>query len=474
MITAALGTVNAPIDRCMRTRNKILLALFGALTVGVAAAPWLVPMSRFIPLIEARAQARLGEPVTVGRLQLYLLPVPRLVASEIAVGENAMLRIASLTIRPSVRDVFATVRRVHEVRADGVVITEEALRAAPRWRASPTAQEPTFEIGHVAVRDARLELRALTLRELSADVALQSNAIRQIDIRSAQDRLRVVATPEGQGEYRLEIAARDWQLPVGPAVRFQRLDALARLTARGISTRELTAVVYGGSLRGPLAVTWKPAWSVTGALNLKQVDLRPLTALFMRDTTVSGLLTANPKFTAQAASPRGLLDALNLQADFSVDDGVLQKVDLHAVARNPLARDVTKSGVTRFSRLSGKLEVDQDGYHFGELKVASGLLSATGDVSVARDGQLSGRIEAALGRTGDLMAVPMRVTGTLKEPTVRPTKTAVAAALAGSVLLPGIGTAVGLKASQLTERLFGGPRRRPGTSAATSPPPLVR
>jgi uncharacterized protein involved in outer membrane biogenesis len=453
----------------MRTRIKILLALFGALTVVMAAAPWLVPMSRFIPLIEATAQARLGEPVSVGRLRLHLLPVPRLVASEIVVGENAMLRIASLTIRPGLRDAFATVRRVREVRAEGVVVTEDALRAAPAWRAAPSAQPPTVEVMHVTVHDARLELRAFTVREVSADISLEGNVVRRIEIRATQDRLRVVATPEGQGDYRLDIAARDWQPPLGPAVRFARLDATARLTARGISTRELTAVIYGGSLRGPLAVSWTPTWRVTGAINLKQVDLRPLTALFMRDTVVSGLLTANPKFTAQAAAPRGLLDALDLQSDFSVENGVLQKVDLHAVARNPLARDATKGGVTRFSRLSGRLEVDRDGYHFGELKVAAGMLSATGDISVARDGQLTGRMEAAIGGTGSLMAMPMQVTGTLKEPTVRPTRTAVAAAVAGSVLLPGLGTAVGLKASQLAERLFGAPRRRPPAGPAASP-----
>jgi hypothetical protein len=330
------------------------------------------------------------------------------------------------------------------------------------------------EIVRVTLRDAQLELRALTLRELSADVSLEGNAVRQIEIRTAGDRLRVLATPEGTGEYRLEIAARDWQPPLGPALRFQRLDAIARLTARGISTRELTGVVYGGSLRGPLAVTWQPTWSVTGAMQLKQVDLRPLTALFMRDAVVSGLLTANPKFTAQAASPRALLEGLKLQTGFTVENGVLQRVDLQAVAGNPLARDATRSGSTRFSRLSGALEVDQDGYHFSGLKVASGLLSASGEVSVARDGQLSGRVEAGLGGTGTLVAVPMHVTGTLKEPAVRPTKTAVAAAVAGSVLLPGIGTAVGLKASQLTERLFGTTRRRPTAGRTASPAPALR
>jgi hypothetical protein len=59
----------------------------------------------------------------------------------------------------------------------------------------------------------------------------------------------------------------------------------------------------------------------------------------------------------------------------------------------------------------------------------------------------------------------MRVSGTLQNPRVRPSQTAVAAAVAGSVLLPGIGTAVGLKVGQLGDLLFG--RRR-----APSAPPV--
>jgi hypothetical protein len=51
--------------------------------------------------------------------------------------------------------------------------------------------------------------------------------------------------------------------------------------------------------------------------------------------------------------------------------------------------------------------------------------------------------------------MPLQVTGTLQEPNVFPTKTAMAGAVAGSVLMPVIGTAAGIKAGQLVERLLG-------------------
>jgi hypothetical protein len=243
------------------------------------------------------------------------------------------------------------------------------------------------------------------------------------------------------------------------------LDATALLTERFIDAREVRGVLYGGTVDGTVNVAWKPAWSVAGTLALSRVDLRPLSALFTRESELSGLLTARPQFSAQARDPSELFSALALQSDFKVEDGVLQRVDLHAAARGPLAAAPSKSGATRFSELSGQIEIDPSGYHFEKLKVSSGLLSATGAVSVARDQALSGYLEAAVTGTGDLFAVPLKVSGSLKEPSVAPTRMAVAATVAGSVLLPGIGTAVGLKASQLTERLFGASRRRSDTAA---------
>jgi hypothetical protein len=142
-----------------------------------------------------------------------------------------------------------------------------------------------------------------------------------------------------------------------------------------------------------------------------------------------------------------------------IEQGMLHKVDLVAAAGNPLSREAARSGTTRFDELSGHLAIDGEGYHFSKLKVASGLLTGSGEVSVLRNERLQGRVDAELKATGSLITVPLRVAGTVHDPSVLPTKTAMVGAVAGSVLLPGVGTALGLKASQLTEKLFGKKRR---------------
>jgi hypothetical protein len=57
------------------------------------------------------------------------------------------------------------------------------------------------------------------------------------------------------------------------------------------------------------------------------------------------------------------------------------------------------------------------------------------------------------------VSTPLAVSGTVQSPTLFPTKAAMAGAAAGTALLgPGVGTTIGMKAGQMTERLF---RKKP-------------
>jgi hypothetical protein len=109
--------------------------------------------------------------------------------------------------------------------------------------------------------------------------------------------------------------------------------------------------------------------------------------------------------------------------------------------------------------LKGHLLLDHRVYEFSDLQIASGLFKAKGEVTVNRDKALSGRVRAELRGTASLVSMPLDVSGTTEDPSVFPTRGALAGALAGTMLMPGIGTAVGMKAGEFTERLFG--RKKP-------------
>jgi len=479
----------------MRRRTKALIVAAGLAAVAVAV-PWLVPVARFIPAIEARASERLGEPVRIASLRLALLPLPHLVAKGVTVGgvtaggvtaggvsvsaaapagKTPLAEIGRVVVRPSLLHLLAETLVVREIRLERVVVQQDLLPRLAALRGSG-AQPPRARVQRVVIQDAILQLRGATLRDLAGEILLDTDG-KPREIRASMDggRLRAIARPDANGALALEITARAWTPPAGPRILFDRIDAKALLSRHGIDTRDVQASLYGGRVNGPVSVRWTPGWAIEGEVTVKSVNLQPLVALFVRGHALSGQIDGAPRFSLRARRARDLLANLELASDFTIKDGLLHKIDLVAAAKNPFARrpsstpstdgqqrNTDQVAQTRFDELAGHLTIDRDGYHFSDLEVASGLLRANGELSIARDRTLDGRIDAEVRGTASLLTVPLNVSGTIQEPVVQPTRTAMAAALAGSVLLPGIGTAIGLKASQLTDRLFSGRKKREG------------
>ncbi len=184
-----------------------------------------------------------------------------------------------------------------------------------------------------------------------------------------------------------------------------------------------------------------------------------MVALFTKETTISGRLIANPTLDMRAPSASQLADAISVESDFKVENGVLFKVNLAAAPMVLFNKDAMKGEDTRFDAFSGHLIVDPHGYHLTGLDISSGVLKAQGELSISPKHELSGRIDVAVRGTSGLVSTPLAVSGTVQDPTLFPTKSAMAGAAAGTALLgPGVGTAIGMKAGQITERLF---RRKP-------------
>ena len=111
-----------------RALRRTLLG--GALVLAAAiAAPFLVPLSHFIPGLERAASSSFGHPVRVADLQLYLLPSPRLLASGVTLGRRAEVRIGELEIVPDLLSFLSGPGKLRLIRAARVEVQESVLRA---------------------------------------------------------------------------------------------------------------------------------------------------------------------------------------------------------------------------------------------------------------------------------------------------------------------------------------------------------
>jgi uncharacterized protein involved in outer membrane biogenesis len=209
-------------------------------------------------------------------------------------------------------------------------------------------------------------------------------------------------------------------------------------------------------VNGNAALRFQKGLQLTGRFEVNQIELRDLVPLLSPGNRMSGKLNARPVLSAKAPNASQLVNALRVETPFNVQNGVLYGVDIQKAATNLLLKGPT-GGETRFDEMSGQLLMERGAFRFTQLKVASGGLAASGNVTISQNKELSGRISAEV-KAGSIASasVPLNVSGTIQSPMLLPTGGTVAGAAVGTAILgPGLGTSVGARVGEWTENLFG-------------------
>jgi len=428
------------------------LGILALLLVVALAAPFLVPVSRFIPEIERVASQKLGQPVEIAELRLSILPTPRVVAHGIRVGKADLAKIGELEIVPELKSFLSGPRALRLVRAQKVELEEAALGipgAMPKGAGGEALELRRLVLKQVQLKHSKVKLPEF---DLEADLG-PGYSVEQARFES-RDGLKARLAPQGGGISSVELEGRNWTLPVGAPLTFERLLARGRLRGEQLDLPDVEAALYGGTLTGHVRVDWAKQWQIGGEAKIAGVDLVPVQRALAKPARLSGRLKAEPRFSAQAKSPELLGAALALDGPFEVVGGAYQGVDLSKVA------DITGSksaeDATHFEQFTGKLELRGERVRINELCVRSPKLQAGGFIQIEPDETLSGRLDVALARTSGFVSVPVALSGKASDPTIRPTNGYVLGAVVGSVLLPGIGTAGGASVGSRIEGGAGG------------------
>ena len=442
----------------MKLRSKIVFAAAAALLGIAAAAPWLIPSSAWIPRVEAEAAKRLGAPVKIADIRVALLPLPHVSVHGLDAGDGA-IRAALITVYPRLATLFADKRVLRSIVIEQLVIARKGTDLIAVLAAKPGSGGTALEIERVLASNLQVELAAGKLPALNADIALNQNAVppalpvERALVTTVDGKAKLALVPDGK-EWNVTLDASDWVLPAGPPLRFNSLKAAGRLSTAKLTLNEIAAALYGGTLNGKAELAWPKNWQLKGDAKLAGIDILPLTQALKVKAALSGKLDASGPFSAQAAKPGGLGDAINADIGFDVRNGVLHGFDL-ANAAQSLLKGGAGGGSTQFDQLTGKVRVQGRATKLQNVKVASGALKAEGNVDISAAKQLSGRIDTQVKGTGGLVGVPLAVSGTLDKPVLMPTTGSLAGAAVGSVLLPGVGTSVGSTVGDRIGKMFG-------------------
>ena len=125
---------------------------------------------------------------------------------------------------------------------------------------------------------------------------------------------------------------------------------------------------------------------------------------------------------------------------------------------------LSRGGITRLDALAGQVSTRGKAVDLTNLVATSGKLAAGGNVSISPSQALSGRITVDLSTGKGDVGVPLVVGGTLDDPSVTLTRSAMVGAALGTLVMPGPGTAAGASTGgQIGEslrNLFGGGKKK--------------
>lgn len=239
-------------------------------------------------------------------------------------------------------------------------------------------------------------------------------------------------------------------------------------TRQRLKFDQLSASLYGGTLQGT-AVVQPSAAMLESGVAFNNIAAQQLVEALSNEVMLTGSLSGNAKLSVRMNEFERFPGNVQLNGNFKVKRGVLGKIDLVQAASNPL-KGGHKGGQTRFEELSGLLSVDGNGYHLKSLKMSSGALLATGKLDISPKLKLQGLLDTNLKGTATLVSMPLAVSGTVRDPLLRPTGSTLAGAAVGTALLgPGLGTALGIKVGNFLNRLFGAKEEKKSAAGQKSP-----
>ena len=441
---------------------KRFAVLIAVLVAALAVLPLFVSLDDYRPRIERLLAEKLKEPVTIKRVRIAGLPLPHVVVDGVEIGK-ADIKLGRIAMTPDLLSMFSDTKVIRSINIDGLMLNQRALDRIPAWaKADPKAKPADFtvQVRSIVLDGALLQLQKATFGPFDARISLAANGFpERADITSRDGKFRAKVVPS-DGKFGIEIDAKGWRPPAGPPILFDELQVRGMATTNDANLSDIRAKLYGGTLNGATTVGWQKGLQLKGSYQVNGIELRDLVPLFSPQTRLSGRLTAKPAFSGSAPSAGQLQNALKLETPFDIRDGVLQGIDIRKAASSLISKD--SSGQTRFDTLSGHFALDRGTQRITKLKVASGSLAADGNITIAPNKSLSGRINVQLG-TGKLASatVPLNVSGTLGSPMALPTGAAVTgAALGTAVLGPGVGTSVGTTLGNWAGGLFSGDKKK--------------
>jgi uncharacterized protein involved in outer membrane biogenesis len=410
-------------NRIVKWVLGIVLGLVLLLGAVAAALQYWVGSADFRARVGQQVSAALGVPVELGGITVDVWPLPAVALDGVRVKSQPPLTLERIEARPVWAGLLQGRLEVATLVVRNAVVPELAVSAVA-----------------TSFQKAR---RSAPARPEAGGSSGKTMAF--LPRRTVLEQVTWVAAKGGSTTVNAQAVLDDDGLPASAEIDVQkgRLAGTKATLQRQPDHWAMKAAIGGGTVAGKLQ--WRPGakggHSLQGQFDTANVEVAALTA---PSRTLTGRLEAHTTLNAEFRELSALADAMQSQTKFTVHNAVVHGIDLAQAVKSV---GLNRGGETRLDTLAGNVSTRGRAVQLSNLVATSGALSANGNIAMAPDKTLSGRVtvDLAAAAAGGAIGVPLAVGGTLDSPSVTLTRGALLGAAIGTAVAPGVGTGAGAK-----------------------------
>jgi hypothetical protein len=376
----------------------------------------LVPLDNYIGGAQKIMTQRLGVPVTITHLRYALLPFPQLTLERVGIGKLQEIKIESIVVSAWPMALFGDTLDFDNVEINTLAMDQEALSLVPGWTQPQGGAQP-LSVRRVQLKSVKLAVKNLNIPLFNGDITLNREGALQRAVLS-DGKVSIELAPSDKA-LRVGLEARDWRLPIGPAVEFDDLAMEAVMDSQHASITAIDGKIGRARIKGSARASWGSGIRIEGDFTVTNGELAQLLSGFTSDFTATGTLHANASYVLQGTTLQNLFAEPRVEATFNIEKGAINNVDIVRAIQIP-SRDGVRGGKTGFNSLAGSMRLANQSYSYRKLQLSSGPMNASGNVDIAPNGDLSGRIITQLGsKTVVVARGNISITGNLKTPVLK-------------------------------------------------------
>lgn len=399
---------------------KVVLGLVALLLMIILVFPLLYPLNLYIPQIQQILAKKLQQPVALSGVSVRYVPMPELVLENVQIGADRSAEIKRVLVQPDFLSWVTGDRVIRRMTIEDARVTPAFLQNANEMLLA-AAKDRHYRLNKVAATGVSLTLAHGVAGPLNADIALnQYGEFEQLLVTSEGNPASLTIEPF-EGKYRYGFEAQGWNIPHAEGLRFSSLTVNGIGNSEGIDINDIRGVLYGGTMTGTGRLFFDGQWRFLAKARFNNLQSEPLTASLSPATNVSGSFSADASMVASGRNLDDLPAKPQLQAKIKVREGSVNNFDLITAIRynNPDGNGL-RGGKTRFDDLSLAFEAKDRRYRFSDINLRSGLLNASGDITVNADGNWLGSVHVNMKSAVNPLSAPLYVSGPLGSPLLSP------------------------------------------------------